>query len=77
MQKGFLRFEHVDEASTNSLRREALPVQALPPQVLAVWEPQPTHEDPCPERPLRNYPRALGKTQNKSQFLRNPTKDNN
>ena len=46
VQKSLLRFEHFDETSENSLRREAVPVQALPPPILPIGKLKQAHEDP-------------------------------
>lgn len=46
MQKSLFGFEHFDETSENSLRREAVPVQALPPSVLTIGKFKQAHEDP-------------------------------
>jgi len=35
VQKSFFGLEHVDKAPSNSLRRETLPMQALPPSLLS------------------------------------------
>ncbi len=45
VQKSFFRLEHIDETPSNSFGREALPMQALSPQILAVGKSKQTHEN--------------------------------
>ncbi len=46
LPQGVLRLEHADEAPPDPQRREAIPMQTMPPKVLTVGKPEQAHEDP-------------------------------
>ena len=59
VQEGLLRLQHVDQAPPHPLRGEALPVQAVPPQVLSVGKPQQAHEDTRAKREMNSMSSRL------------------
>ena len=66
VQEGFLGLEHLDETFEDSLRRKAVPVQTLSPQVLTVGKSQPPHEDTRPKRQIKT---TLKDTSNNSRLF--------